>query len=469
MPRVSVIIPIFNAEPFLAECLQSVVSQTFRDLEIICVNDGSTDGSSEILRQFAARDERIRVIDGENGGCSAARNSGFSVAAGAYVLFLDADDYFEPTMIEEVYSRCIEHDADICIFRFRVFHPDTGMLEDSDWSLQMELVPECIPFAPNEMAGHLFRFVTPVVWNKMMRRAYLEAADLKFSPELKRAEDVPFTFMALALAKRITVLDRVLVNYRMQGEHSLHATIHTAPLDILTALLKVKQGAIAANVFAAIERDFVNAALEQTLYNLDVLSTPESAHTLFERLKGGALDELGITEHDSEYFFDQRRYEQYSTIVRQSWADYLFSHARLLRVDLTEGGHWARDLGRWLDSCRADLEHEARSSAHLQEALAQEARSNAHLQENLEHATGSNLQLQEEVDQVRARILAEVWELRDRVGTTQESLAEVKGAHKDAKKKLKRLKESRSYRLGRALTAVPLRMKRMIASPRKLD
>ena len=97
MPRVSVIIAVYNVENFLEECLNSVINQTFDDIEIICVNDGSTDSSAEILDRFAQKDSRIKIITQPNGGLSKARNAGLKIASGKFVYFLDSDDYIEPT------------------------------------------------------------------------------------------------------------------------------------------------------------------------------------------------------------------------------------------------------------------------------------------------------------------------------------------------------------------------------------
>ena len=100
MPRVSVIIPVYNTERYLTQCLESIVSQTLEDIEIICVNDGSKDGSADILRDYARRDRRVIVIDQPNQGLSAARNAGASAAAGDYLYFLDSDDYIERDALE---------------------------------------------------------------------------------------------------------------------------------------------------------------------------------------------------------------------------------------------------------------------------------------------------------------------------------------------------------------------------------
>ena len=118
MPKISVIIPVYNAEQYLRKCLDSVVSQTFRDIEIICVDDGSTDGSGAILDEYAAKDNRIVVIHQANAGVAAARNTGLKSAQGEYLAFLDSDDAYNPQLCELAYNRACQSGADIVKFLY---------------------------------------------------------------------------------------------------------------------------------------------------------------------------------------------------------------------------------------------------------------------------------------------------------------------------------------------------------------
>lgn len=103
--KISVIIPVYNVEKYLRECLDSVVNQTFKDIEIICVDDGSTDKSLEILQEYKRKDDRFVILQQRHSGAGAARNYGLKLAEGKYIQFLDSDDYFEPTLLEELYTR----------------------------------------------------------------------------------------------------------------------------------------------------------------------------------------------------------------------------------------------------------------------------------------------------------------------------------------------------------------------------
>ncbi len=119
IPMVSVIIPVYNVEPYLRECMDSIVNQTLRDIEIICVNDGSTDGSLSILEEYRANDPRIAVISQDNKGLSAARNRGLSQARGKYIYFVDSDDYVALDTLKDVARLAEDHHVDAAVFGFQ--------------------------------------------------------------------------------------------------------------------------------------------------------------------------------------------------------------------------------------------------------------------------------------------------------------------------------------------------------------
>ncbi|HJD96893.1 glycosyltransferase, partial [Mailhella massiliensis] len=123
-PFLSVIIPVYNVEKYLARCLDSVLAQSFSDMEIICVDDGSTDSSPDILRAYAARDARIRLIHQKNRGIAAARNAGLDAAAGRYVAFVDSDDAVTPDIYKSIFSHCPEEAEGICFSAEEVSEPD---------------------------------------------------------------------------------------------------------------------------------------------------------------------------------------------------------------------------------------------------------------------------------------------------------------------------------------------------------
>ena len=129
-PKISVIIPVYNVEKFLRECLDSVVNQTMRDIEIICVNDGSTDGSLDILKEYAKKDDRIIVINQTNGFVESARNNGLKIAKGEYIQFVDSDDYLELNACETAYNYALQYKADVVVFGYKNFPEQVGNVKN---------------------------------------------------------------------------------------------------------------------------------------------------------------------------------------------------------------------------------------------------------------------------------------------------------------------------------------------------
>jgi len=334
MPKVSVIIPVYNAGLHLRECLDTVVGQTLADIEILCVDDGSTDDSMSILRDYADRDSRLSVLQQENAGAGAARNRGLGVACGDYLSFLDADDFFDPTMLEKAYKKCVSDDADVVVYRAHFFDTRTGRSIEANWPLKAESIPDALPFSPEDVADSLLALFSPAPWNRLFRRAFVLEAGLRFQ-EIKRANDLSFTMLALAYSRRITVVDEPLVYYRMGNDTSLQATNHETPLEFYGALRATREHLRSTGKFDVFERAFVNAALTHCLYNLKSLKTHESFEDLYRRLQDEILHDLGIDGHDPEYFLLKHNYDQYMQIKELPPGEYLFHEDRALRDRLT--------------------------------------------------------------------------------------------------------------------------------------
>lgn len=324
MPLVSVIVPVHNAALYLRDCLDSILGQTHRDLEILLVDDGSTDGSAEILAGYAARDARVTVVPGPaQGSAGAARNVGLSLANGAYLSFLDADDIFAPTLIEELHARAVLDDADIVLSKCRVFHDSTRDTSPAEWSLRLEHLPVGRPFSPRHVADHLFYSVTPAPWNKLFRTGFVRDKGLLFQ-HLRRSNDVYFTLMALAQAERITYLDRALVQYRVGNLTSLQATLDEEPLEFVAALEATRQGLRAAGLYEIFERAFVNQALMTCLSNLKHQRTPAGFRAVHEALSTGVLEHFGVTGRPAAYFVREDIATKLSQLLELPPDDYLF-------------------------------------------------------------------------------------------------------------------------------------------------
>ena len=140
---VSIIVPCYNVAAYLDQCMESLAGQSMEDIEIICVNDGSSDRTAEILREWRDRDGRVRVIDRKNSGVSAARNSGMEAAAGKYIGFVDPDDVVERNMFRRLFDAAVEKDADVAVCGYHEFCDCGGMdMPESGWSPSAGFFPE---------------------------------------------------------------------------------------------------------------------------------------------------------------------------------------------------------------------------------------------------------------------------------------------------------------------------------------
>ena len=216
MPEVSVVVPVYNVENYLEECLDSILGQSFKDIEIICVNDGSTDGSTDILSRFKKRDQRIKVIEKPNGGLSSARNKGIEEASGAYVLFVDSDDMLERHAIETVYKVFCAETVDIVTFGANCFPAEFSY----PW-LEECLNPRNATYKTFN-TDILFRENSrPYVWRSAFKRSFLYEFDLRFREDVKFGEDQVFHFMTYPRARGVRLLSDKLYRYRVARENSL--------------------------------------------------------------------------------------------------------------------------------------------------------------------------------------------------------------------------------------------------------
>ena len=206
-PKVSVIIPVYNVEQYLRECLDSVVNQTLREIEIICVDDGSTDSSLDILKEYASKDNRITVITQKNLHAGVARNAGLAVARGEYVHFCDSDDWVE----KEIYTECLKKIADIILFD--AFKTDISLNKKLSWKKDY-LNKEKIKGDINEFE---FKFCTGSPWGKLFRRTFINKHKIRFQ-NLKCCNDIYFVKLALVVADSIELVDRPLYNWRFNAQ-----------------------------------------------------------------------------------------------------------------------------------------------------------------------------------------------------------------------------------------------------------
>lgn len=319
-PIVSVIMPVYNGETYLRQCLDSVVNQTLKEIEIICVDDGSSDRSVEILKEYAAKDERVMVLQQANAGAGAARNNGLSKASGKYLSFLDSDDFFETDMLEKAVEKIAADRADFVVFRCDHYLNDTNTFKKAAYTLKKQTLPPYTPFNFRQVTDNVFKAFVGWAWDKVYDREFVMKHNLKFQ-EQRTSNDMLFVFSALVLAKRITYLDTVLAHQRRNNGESLSNTREKSWFCFYNALKALRDVLKEKGLYEELKKDFVNYAVHFSLWNLNTI-TGECYEKLYTKLHEEWFEELEVTGHDEDYFYNKTEYKQLADILRYDFKEY---------------------------------------------------------------------------------------------------------------------------------------------------
>lgn len=261
--EVSVIIPVYNAEKYLRQCLDSVVNQTLRESEIICVDDGSTDNSLAILREYEALDSRVKVLTQMNQYAGVARNNGMAVAKGEYLYFLDADDYCRKTLLQDAVRCAEEKQADIVVFDY--YHKNvtargavycTGLFKRN--FTQARTI-----FSYKDIPDSICGAVSPVPWNKLFRRQFVQDTGLQYLP-LSTTNDITFAVMSTVCAARIAYLPKAYIYYRTGHTGTVTSKKRKNLDNVIKAALEVDRLSAALPYYGEIKesvREFVAETL----------------------------------------------------------------------------------------------------------------------------------------------------------------------------------------------------------------
>lgn len=223
MPKVSVIVPVYNVEQYVEKCLETLVNQTLQEIEIIVVNDGSTDNSKQIVEKVRNQfPEKIVYVEKENGGLSDARNYGIPHAKGEYIAFLDSDDYVEKDMYQKMYELAQKENSDMVECDFYWEYPDKQKIDTGELY---------------EGKKEMLEKVRVVAWNKLIKREILEKAKVQF-PKGYRYEDVPFTYKLIPYLEKVSFLKEPCIHY-IQREGSISNSQNERNREIFEVLQDV--------------------------------------------------------------------------------------------------------------------------------------------------------------------------------------------------------------------------------------
>lgn len=305
MPAVSVIITVYNGAEYLSECLDSILAQTLTDIEIICVDDASTDDTPRILSKY--QDRLQTITNTSNCMAGESRNKGLKIARGEYVIFLDADDIYEPDMLKKAYDRAQACRTDICIFKEDTFTESSNRSNSYPYSeVLMEELGKRDYFRPQEISDMLFGLWNGWAWDKLFRRDFILDMGLQFQ-NLQSSNDAFFVHSAMAAAGRISLLNEVLVHHRMGNKRSVSNTRDAAWESCLIYLKGLKRYLDQKGLFPTYEKSYVNWALRFLYWNYQTLNDINRSQ-LTEALNQFFIYDLSIGKYEESYFFDAFSY-----------------------------------------------------------------------------------------------------------------------------------------------------------------
>ncbi|NHM15708.1 glycosyltransferase [Eggerthellaceae bacterium zg-887] len=294
-PLVSVIVPVCNAETHLRQCLDCIAGQTLEAIEIICVDDGSTDSSLDILYEYAARDPRMTVLTQDRRFAGVARNEGMRLARGKYLAFWDSDDYFALDALQKLYGKCESDGADVCVCGARQLFCDTGRIVHGKMYVVGRMVPDELPFNIDTTPDTILNFTTMTVWNKLFNREFVERRNLRFAAS-RSNNDVQFVVCALCTADAITVVPDDLVTYRRNQGVALTNSLGRTPLDPVKTWIATKDELMERGVFPA--ASFSNRAASSLTYMLRNIRDYEGFAAAAGYMREVGADGLGIRVDD---------------------------------------------------------------------------------------------------------------------------------------------------------------------------
>lgn len=211
---ISIIVPVYNMERYLERCMNSIWQQTYTNLEIILVDDGSTDQSPQMCDDYARKDNRIKVVHKQNGGLSDARNAGLAIAGGAYIGYVDSDDWIEPDMYERMYQACVEHDAQVAVCRYAQVYKD-HVVQGGNGKVTAFEREELLRIY---IGGDDDYVIYNSVWSKLFAREVVEGVQF---PKGRNSEDIMYTTKAFCKADRGVYIDTCLYDYVLDRDGSI--------------------------------------------------------------------------------------------------------------------------------------------------------------------------------------------------------------------------------------------------------
>lgn len=306
-PLVSIIIACYNCEKTISETLDSCINQTVKKLEIICVDDGSTDNTLRILKNYANKDQRIKIIQQKNQYAGTARNNALTQAKGMYITFIDSDDIFSKYAIEKFYLSAVSTGADIVCCNTYRFQDDLNTLEKTNFNLRDEYIPLKNSFYSESIQQFIFNFTTGGVGGKFFNHKFIKINKLKFSLHPK-SEDLYFIHLGLLISNLITIIKDPLYYIRTL-DSSLEHTKSKHPLAFYDASIELKKKIISIGLFNnQVKQSFINVLVDRFAYNLKTVNDDVGYKKILDKFLEIFNSELSLRDNPPKYYYKAINY-----------------------------------------------------------------------------------------------------------------------------------------------------------------
>ncbi len=331
--KISVVMPIYNAGDYLRPALDGVLNQTLEELELICVDDGSTDHSLEIIKEYQQNDERVRIITQNNAGPSAARNKGLARARGKYVIFLDADDFADYATLEKLYELAEEQSLDIAVCKFDIYNDRKSRFEDNIRSDHGEIFEGADWVSKNEHPDVILSCTTGYVWNKLFLREFLIEKELKFDTELRVFEDTHFVVTALSLADRVGKIHERLLHHRVYTNQPRNKLFKKYYKQVPEVYASIKEFLRAHGMYTPLSQSFLNLSASRC-YKIYNLLWHDAKAEFWNMLHTEYADILGWKQAEPYYFESEEVCDFVANVLMYNHKHYIRREDRGFKVHL---------------------------------------------------------------------------------------------------------------------------------------
>ena len=324
---VSIITPVYNAEEYLPDFLDSLKKQIFKDFEVIFVDDGSTDNSLKLLKEFEESNKNTTILTQRRKYAGIARNLGLTKAVGEYVIFLDADDIAEPDLISRAIVAAKNFKTDIVVFGVYAFNSKQGIQGrvKLPWTSNVKLIPPETPFNFSSSKGHIFKITTPAPWNKFYRRDFIISNMLEFQGT-RSANDLSFVFTSLIKAKRIVLLDSYLINYR-RFHNSLQSTQQKEPDSFFKAIDNLEFQIKKSGFNNELSKEFKEFSIGWFVYNLSTIKPFFSYMKVFYKIRK-LIKDRKLEDNLSELSLEKNVKNKFADLMYSNPLKFYFKYVR---------------------------------------------------------------------------------------------------------------------------------------------